>query len=80
MDKPKKPKNDLILGDMKPKCPICGSDMKKVSWKITAGAFDAGREVEQTTYQCDLDGNFISIEVSTGNDSEFASPRGFVEY
>lgn len=53
-------------------CPICGDAMKKVSWKITAGAFDAAKEVEQTVYQCVTDKNFISVEVSTGNASEFA--------
>lgn len=54
------------------KCQKCGEPMKKVSWKVTAGAFDAGEEVEQTVFQCSVDKNFVSVEVSTGNPSEFA--------
>ena len=54
------------------KCHECGAPMKKVSWKITAGAFDAGKEVEQTVFECSVDGNFLSVEVSTGKPSEFA--------
>lgn len=53
-------------------CPLCKKPMKRVSWKITAGAHDARYEVEQTVFQCDQDKNFVSIEVSTGNPSEFA--------
>lgn len=67
-DKPK----DLIPANTVMACPACGASMKKVSWIITAGAFDAGKEVEQTTYQCADDKNFISVEVSTGHPSEFA--------
>ncbi len=79
MSKSAKDTNELVsLGAMK--CPICGSAMKKVSWKITAAAFDAGKEVEQTVFQCDTDKNFISIEVSTGKDSEFALPEYLPEY
>jgi len=53
-------------------CQQCGAPMNKVSWKITAGAFDAGKEVEQTVFQCGADKSFVSVEVSTGNPSEFA--------
>lgn len=53
-------------------CPKCGGPLKKVGWKITAGAFDAGKEVEQTVFQCQEDKEFISVEVSTGKPSEFA--------
>ena len=53
-------------------CPKCGGPLKKVSWKITAGFFDPGKEVEQTALQCPVDKEFVSYEVSTGNDSEFA--------
>ncbi|HRV76243.1 MAG: hypothetical protein H6799_03375 [Candidatus Nomurabacteria bacterium] len=53
-------------------CPKCGGPLKKVSWKITAGFFDPGKEVEQTALQCPDDDEFISFEVSTGNLSKFA--------
>ena len=64
--------NSLIPSFEVIKCQECGAPMKKVSWKITAGAFDAGKEVEQTVFECSLDGNFLSIEASTGKLSEFA--------
>ncbi len=53
-------------------CPQCGGPLTKVSWKITAGSFDAGKEVEQTALQCLDDKEFICFEVSTGKPSEFA--------
>lgn len=72
-------KNALVPSNSNIKCPVCGELMKKVSWKITAGAFDAGKEVEQTVFQCSKDKNFISFEVSTGNASEFALPELYLE-
>ena len=67
------PKATFSFDDLEiPKCPQCGELMKKVSWKITAGAFDAGKEVEQSVFQCPFDKNFVSLEVSTGKPSEFA--------
>ncbi len=66
-------KDDKLVRTMQAiECHKCGGPLKKVSWKITAGAFDAGKEVEQTVYKCDKDDNFISFEMSTGNPSEFA--------
>lgn len=55
-------------------CHVCGNPMKRVKWEITAAAFDAGKEVEQTVYQCPEDEAFMSIELSTGNPSKFAIP------
>ncbi len=63
---------DLAKIQVMMKCQKCGGQLKKVSWKITAGAFDAGKEVEQTVFQCPDDKEFISLEISTGNESEFA--------
>lgn len=85
MNKSKKTTNEITPGNNPIPCRQCGSIMKKVSWRITAGAFDAGKEVEQTVYQCSKDKNFLSIEVSTGNKSEFAAeyddePLSFSEY
>ncbi len=65
---PDEPLHDNVI------CHMCNGQMQKVSWKITAGAFDAGKEVEQTVFVCPEDKNFVSIETSTGNPSEFASP------
>lgn len=72
MAKSKEESKELVPTSSTMGCPKCGQEMRKVSWQITAGAFDAGKEVEQTVYQCTKDKNFISVEVSTGNPSEFA--------
>lgn len=53
---------------------MCGNPMKRIKWEITAAAFDAGKEVEQTVYQCPKEEAFMAIEVSTGNPSKFAAP------
>lgn len=63
---------ELLAAISRNKCQFCGAPLMKVSWKVTAAAFDAGKEVEQTVYQCSEDKNFVTIEVSTGNPSQFA--------
>ncbi|MGB4758954.1 MAG: hypothetical protein WBP26_02765 [Candidatus Saccharimonadales bacterium] len=57
-------------GDIK--CHECGETMRKISWKITAGAYDAGKEVEQYVFECPKDKNTTTIEMTTGQPSEFA--------
>lgn len=53
-------------------CHKCGEKMRKISWKITAGAHDAGKEEEQFVFQCPNDKNTTTIEMTTGEPSEFA--------
>ena len=54
------------------RCHECGTPMKQISWKITAGAHDAGKEVQQFVYACPEDRNTTTVEMTTGNPSEFA--------
>ncbi|HWB39480.1 MAG TPA: hypothetical protein VG604_04575 [Candidatus Saccharimonadales bacterium] len=62
----------LIVSGKDMKCHHCGGPMRQISWKVTAGSHDAGKEVEQTVYQCPEDKNTICIELTTGDPSEFA--------
>jgi uncharacterized Fe-S cluster-containing radical SAM superfamily protein len=53
-------------------CHKCGEPMRKISWKVTAGSYDAGKEVEQLVFECSNDKNTLCIEVTTGEPSEFS--------
>jgi hypothetical protein len=78
MAKAKKPESNKLVPTVETmKCQLCGKPMKKISWCITAAAFDAREEVEQTVFKCMDDGRFFTIEVSTGNPSEFAIDPGY---